>query len=127
MRLARPGAIRGSRSSRRPALPASALLLVAYAVLHIVLFGYSGTMLDLAGLRAFWSGNSWLGVSLLEASVAVAVLLALLIAAEELQAWMRRERFVLPALVAYLVTLLLLHGLGVYLQCVSGVVERMSW
>jgi hypothetical protein len=127
MRLVRLEARRGSRLSRRPAMPASALLLVAYAVLHLVLFGFSGAMLDLAGLHAFWSGRTGLGMSLLDASQVVTALLALLIAVEELQAWSRRERRLAPALVGYLVTLLLLHGLSEYFRCLSGVVERMAW
>lgn len=127
MHLARLEARRGSRTSRRPGLPASGLLLVAYAVMHIVVFGYSGAMLDLPGFHAFWTGSTWLGVSMLDASVAVTALLALLIAAEEIQAWSRHERRLAPALVAYLVTLLLLHGLGEYLEAVARVAVRMSW
>jgi hypothetical protein len=127
MRLAHLGTRRGFRLSRRPGMPASALILVAYALLHHLVFGCSVTVLDLARFRTFWTGSTWLGISLLDASVAVTVLLALLIAAEELQAWSRRERVVIPSLVAYVVTLLLLHGLSVYLQSVSRVAERMAW
>ena len=128
MHLARLDASHGSRTTpRRPGLPASGPLLVAYAALHLVVFGYSGAMLDLAGFQVFWMGTTWLGLSLLDASVAVTALLALLIAAEEVQAWSRHERRVGPALVAYLVTLLLLHGLGEYLEAVARVAERMSW
>jgi hypothetical protein len=120
-----PGA-RRTRRLRDSSLSASVLLIVLYTLLQAMIHVYSIGFLDGAGQREFWTGRTRLGLSLLAASRAIAILLGLLVVVEAGRAWRRRERPPLKAFAACLVALLLLGGLFSYFESIAQYVAQPS-